>query len=283
MHLWSWLNSGTNHFNQADFCLPEMKKPTILSNKSDTALSCAEHQIFVGFLRINSSEQDFKYLYWTISKILLWNPKKNFGGGLTKKNLPGSTKPRHIFFDGYCSTVQGLLDWFEVDLGFTREKFTWLHEATAHFLVTVEKVRRHRHLADSAVCVLECVGVCWSVLKCVGSVLECVGVCWSVLKCWSVLHRHLADSCCVWGCLLECEEMWKSVSECVGVCWSALECEGVWGCVVKCVEVCWSVLECVGVYYIANLLIPLRLCWPCNTLQHTATHCNTLQHTNRAY
>jgi len=23
------------------------------------------------------------------------------------------------FFDGYCSTVQGLLDWFEVDLGFT--------------------------------------------------------------------------------------------------------------------------------------------------------------------
>ena len=23
------------------------------------------------------------------------------------------------FCDGYCSTVQGLLDWFEVDLGFT--------------------------------------------------------------------------------------------------------------------------------------------------------------------
>jgi len=23
------------------------------------------------------------------------------------------------FLDGYCSTVQGLLDWFEVDLGFT--------------------------------------------------------------------------------------------------------------------------------------------------------------------
>ena len=73
MHVWSWLNSGTNHFNQADFCLPEMKKPTILSNKSDTALSCVEHQIFVGFLRINSSEQDFKYLYWTISKILFWD------------------------------------------------------------------------------------------------------------------------------------------------------------------------------------------------------------------
>jgi len=25
----------------------------------------------------------------------------------------------HTFLDGYCSTVQGLLDWFEVDLGFT--------------------------------------------------------------------------------------------------------------------------------------------------------------------
>ena len=25
-----------------------------------------------------------------------------------------------FFFDGYCSTVQGLLDWFEVDLGFTQ-------------------------------------------------------------------------------------------------------------------------------------------------------------------
>ena len=29
-------------------------------------------------------------------------------------------EPTDPFFDGYCSTVQGLLDWFEVDLGFTR-------------------------------------------------------------------------------------------------------------------------------------------------------------------
>ena len=27
------------------------------------------------------------------------------------------------FLDGYCSTVQGLLDWFEVDLGFTELVF----------------------------------------------------------------------------------------------------------------------------------------------------------------
>ena len=28
-----------------------------------------------------------------------------------------------FIFDGYCSTVQGLLDWFEVDLGFTKLSF----------------------------------------------------------------------------------------------------------------------------------------------------------------
>jgi len=28
-----------------------------------------------------------------------------------------------FFFDGYCHTVQGLLDWFEVDLGFTKLSF----------------------------------------------------------------------------------------------------------------------------------------------------------------
>ena len=28
-----------------------------------------------------------------------------------------------IYDDGYCSTVQGLLDWFEVDLGFTELSF----------------------------------------------------------------------------------------------------------------------------------------------------------------
>ena len=31
----------------------------------------------------------------------------------------GSHNTSHSFFDGYCSTVQGLLDWFEVDLGLT--------------------------------------------------------------------------------------------------------------------------------------------------------------------
>jgi len=35
----------------------------------------------------------------------------------------GQTEKIEVYrssFDGYCSTVQGLLDWFEVDLGFTK-------------------------------------------------------------------------------------------------------------------------------------------------------------------
>ena len=32
------------------------------------------------------------------------------------------------FLDGYCSAVQGLLDWFEADLGFTEILF--IHEWT---------------------------------------------------------------------------------------------------------------------------------------------------------
>jgi len=30
-----------------------------------------------------------------------------------------ANRQKCTFFDGYCSTVQGLLDWFEVNLGFT--------------------------------------------------------------------------------------------------------------------------------------------------------------------
>ena len=32
-------------------------------------------------------------------------------------------KASDAFLDGYCSTVQGLLNWFEVDLGFTELLF----------------------------------------------------------------------------------------------------------------------------------------------------------------
>jgi len=33
---------------------------------------------------------------------------------------PGAPLFVHLSLDGYCSTVQGLLDWFEVNLEFTK-------------------------------------------------------------------------------------------------------------------------------------------------------------------
>ena len=34
-----------------------------------------------------------------------------------------------VVLDGYCSTVQGLLDWFEVDLGFTELLFSQIDKS----------------------------------------------------------------------------------------------------------------------------------------------------------
>ena len=41
------------------------------------------------------------------------------------------------FLDGYCSTVQGLLDWFEVDLGFTKIFFSSLICVLCVFWISV--------------------------------------------------------------------------------------------------------------------------------------------------
>jgi len=58
------------------------------------------------------------------------------------------------FLDGYCSTVQGLLDWFEVDLGFTKLWFiqTDLCVLCAHYqwclflMMTVLCMHTYAHL-----------------------------------------------------------------------------------------------------------------------------------------
>jgi len=42
---------------------------------------------------------------------------------LSNISLESHVRDSDIFLDGYCSTVQGLLDWFEVDLGFTELLF----------------------------------------------------------------------------------------------------------------------------------------------------------------
>jgi len=43
MPLWNWNLAGTNNFHPTDFCRAEMKKPTMLSNKSSTdMILCGE-------------------------------------------------------------------------------------------------------------------------------------------------------------------------------------------------------------------------------------------------
>ena len=44
------------------------------------------------------------------------------------------------FFDGYCSTVQGLLDWFEVDLGFTELSFIQIDLCVLYVFVLYSRV-----------------------------------------------------------------------------------------------------------------------------------------------
>jgi len=48
----------------------------------------------------------------------------------------------NTFLDGYCSTVQGLLDWFEVDLGFTELLFIQINLC----VMCVVRVECHEHL-----------------------------------------------------------------------------------------------------------------------------------------
>ena len=40
-----------------------------------------------------------------------------------------------LYSDGYCSTVQGLLDWFEVDLGFTELLFVQINPEARHYVI----------------------------------------------------------------------------------------------------------------------------------------------------
>ena len=75
MPLANWYPAGSNQFHQAIFCLAEMKKPTMLSSQLCWVFKTVPHDLVrrIRFLRIKSSEQDFKYLYWTISKTIVRN------------------------------------------------------------------------------------------------------------------------------------------------------------------------------------------------------------------
>ena len=60
-------------------------------------------------------------------------PLPNKAPDICRRDIYPQKRPMypHTFLDGYCSTVQGLLDWFEVDLGFTELLFMYLHKSPA--------------------------------------------------------------------------------------------------------------------------------------------------------
>ena len=78
---------------------------------------------------------------------------------------------KHTFFDGYCSTVQGLLDWFEEDLGFTELSFADTLFATPYN----DRKRNETHHTEALQIVCVCVCVC---------VYMCMCVCVCVYACW---------------------------------------------------------------------------------------------------
>ena len=57
------------------------------------------------------------------------------------------------FLDGYCSTVQGLLDWFEVDLGFTELLFIQIDLCVR--CVFVLKIKSRLEQSCSSMCALK--------------------------------------------------------------------------------------------------------------------------------
>ena len=111
-----------------------------------------------------------------------------------------------FFFDGYCSTVQGLLDWFEVDLGFTELSFIQIDLCVLCVFVLYSRVslsssplvtfaKRHSSLwcvPRCGVLQFRCVAVCCSVL-------QCVAVCCSVLDMYDTARNfcHNHDICII--------------------------------------------------------------------------------------
>jgi len=116
------------------------------------------------------------------------------------------------FLDGYCSTVQGLLDWFEVDLGFTEILFIQVDLCVTcicihGYLNGIEAPTVPRAPAHSPACaccgaarahrvscsVLQSGAVCCSVLQCAAvccSVLQCVAVCCARISSQLQLYRE---------------------------------------------------------------------------------------------
>jgi len=69
MPLRHWYNCGTKHFHQTSVVWWKWK------TQLGWVIKPVPHDLVrrIRFWRIKSPEQDFKYLYWTISQVLFWN------------------------------------------------------------------------------------------------------------------------------------------------------------------------------------------------------------------
>jgi len=127
-----------------------------------------------------------------------------------------------ICLDGYCSTVQGLLDWFAVDLGFTELLIVQIDLCVCGSSPTCAYV----------------VSVCLCLVWCV-CVSVCLCVCVSVCLCFCMYeYAQVSVSACVSVCLC----VYVSVCLCLGVscCLSICRCECVSMCLVVYLYVCVS-------------------------------------------
>ena len=165
----------------------------------------------------------------------------------------------HVFLDGYCSTVQGLLHWFEVDLGFSELVFSRLICALSVCFASDDRAwhAQGRSCVCLRVCVLRGASVCVYVYM-------CVCVCASVHLC-----------VCVFVCFFVC--MFVCLSDCVSV------------CLCDCVSLRLCACLCTGCETLGSTDEENTIARPrengkareegyCSTLQNTAAHCGTLQH-----
>ena len=136
------------------------------------------------------------------------------------------------YFDGCCSTLQGLLDWFEVDLGSTELLFIQIGLCVVCVFVLYSRVSLSS-IPLSSVWPQHIFVFVSTVLSWPNRTQFCFRTQYHV-----VMSRYLTH-------VLQCVAVCCSVSQCVAVCCSVLQCVAVRCSVLQCVAVCCSVLQCV--------------------------------------
>jgi len=183
----------------------------------------------------------------------------------------------HTFVDEYCSTVQGLLDWFEVDLGFTELLF--IHYC--HIICICVQVCMFVNVCTSVclymcgrVCACICVYVCKFLYVCT---CVCLYQCVRVRMFANFLHMYVST----YTHIHTHTRIHATPSQFEGICIAVWMSRVTHSNESHVNESCHT-HDCVTNVWVThgNTYCTLQhTATHCNTLQHTATHCNTLQHT----